>query len=127
MTMKPNCYECVHRRKVPGSAHSACAHPATQATSQSPFMQLGGDVGKRGGDQLAAMADHFMEGPRTAAATLGIKAAEQGIRNGWFVWPVNFDPTWLEECRGFIAKSKTAEPEPSGESVEAFREGLGDA
>ena len=21
-----------------------------------------------------------------------------GIRNGWFVWPFNFDPTWLVSC-----------------------------
>jgi len=24
-----------------------------------------------------------------------------GIRNGWFMWPLNFDPTWLESCDGF--------------------------
>lgn len=24
-----------------------------------------------------------------------------GIKNGWFFWPFNFDPVWLEECDGF--------------------------
>ena len=24
-----------------------------------------------------------------------------GIRNGWFFYPLNFDPVWLEECDGF--------------------------
>jgi hypothetical protein len=24
-----------------------------------------------------------------------------GIRNGWFTWPLNFDPTWLVSCKGF--------------------------
>jgi len=24
-----------------------------------------------------------------------------GIRSGWFMWPLNFDPTWLESCDGF--------------------------
>lgn len=24
-----------------------------------------------------------------------------GIRMGWFLWPFNFDPSWLEECDGF--------------------------
>lgn len=24
-----------------------------------------------------------------------------GIRMGWFLWPLNFDPTWLESCDGF--------------------------
>ena len=29
---------------------------------------------------------------------------ELGIRKGWFDWPHNFDPVWLEECNGFDAK-----------------------
>lgn len=98
---RPKCYECQHRRGVPGSAHSACWHPATQRTHTSPFMQLAGSVGKRGGDQLASMASAFHEGPEQAAAELHIEAAAQGIRGGWFIWPVNFDPVWLERCDGF--------------------------
>ncbi len=30
-----------------------------------------------------------------------VVGAERGIANGWFVWPYNFDPTWLEACDGF--------------------------
>lgn len=98
------CYDCVHRGEVPGSAHSSCQHPATHGTRQSPFMQLAGIVGKRGGDQLAAMASSFDEGPGRAALQLKIRGNDYGIRNGWFVWPVNFDPTWLESCEGFTLK-----------------------
>lgn len=29
-----------------------------------------------------------------------------GKRSGWFFWPFNFDPTWLETCDGFEAKVK---------------------
>ena len=29
---------------------------------------------------------------------------EHGKRSGWFFWPFNFDPTWLEECDGFGKK-----------------------
>lgn len=29
MVSGPNCYKCVHRRSVPGDAHSACANPST--------------------------------------------------------------------------------------------------
>ena len=25
----------------------------------------------------------------------------QGIRGGWFRWPLNFDPVWLKSCDGF--------------------------
>ena len=24
-----------------------------------------------------------------------------GKENGWFLWPVNFDPSWLVHCDGF--------------------------
>ena len=29
---------------------------------------------------------------------------EYGRKNGWFMWPWNFDPTWLISCDGFKAK-----------------------
>jgi len=37
---------------------------------------------------------------------LGIMAVYHGIKNGWFDWPVNFDPVWLENCTGFTDKDK---------------------
>jgi len=72
-------------------------------------MHLAGAVGKRRGDTLAAMASAFHEGPEEAAAALNIRAAEQGIRRGWFIWPVNFDPVWLESCDGFTATEQTGQ------------------
>lgn len=32
---------------------------------------------------------------------LHIKANKIGIQGGWFCWPFNFDPVWLENCNGF--------------------------
>lgn len=26
---------------------------------------------------------------------------QHGINNGWFYWPFNFDPVWLEACTDF--------------------------
>jgi len=34
----------------------------------------------------------------------GITANEHGIRMGWFLWPVNFDPVWLLTCKMFEEK-----------------------
>lgn len=113
--MKPNCYDCVHRRDVTGSAHSACGHPLTKNATRSPFMELAGIVGKRGGVELAAMADHFGEGPAAAARALHIKGVDLGIRNGWFVWPVNFDPVWLESCDGFAPRPTEAATSPDAD------------
>ena len=33
-----------------------------------------------------------------------VKGDPHGISNGWFMWPVNFDPVWLESCYGFEQK-----------------------
>jgi hypothetical protein len=37
---------------------------------------------------------------------LGVKGNEHGIKNGWFCWPFNFDPVWLEACNGFTAQKE---------------------
>jgi hypothetical protein len=41
-----------------------------------------------------------------AAAKLNIQAEEYGVRSGWFMWPANFDPTWLVNCDGFESKEE---------------------
>ncbi len=64
---KPNCYNCIHRRTVPGDCHSACANKDAHVTGKA-----------------------------------------HGIRKGWFFWPVNFDPVWLESCDGFKAEKEAA-------------------
>lgn len=86
------CYDCVHRRELRGSAHSACHHPATAAVHADPTAQMVGVIGRRSGVTLL---------PSTAAHELRIEGAVHGIVNGWFIWPVNFDPTWLLNCEGF--------------------------
>jgi len=35
---------------------------------------------------------------------LSVTANSHGIKNGWFVWPWNFDPVWLLTCDGFEGK-----------------------
>jgi len=57
---KPDCYDCIFRQSLIGSAHSSCAKINAKVV---------GDI--------------------------------YGISQGWFFWPINFDPTWLEECNGF--------------------------
>jgi len=57
---KPNCYECSHRRTIPGDAHTRCNNHEAKVSGNA-----------------------------------------HGIRSGWFLWPLNFDPVWLESCDGF--------------------------
>lgn len=35
---------------------------------------------------------------------------EHGIRQGWFTWPLNFDPTWLISCDGYSDDPKDKKP-----------------
>ena len=40
-----------------------------------------------------------------------VQGHPHGIKNGWFYWPHNFDPTWLEDCSGWTAiAEKEREP-----------------
>ena len=97
---KPNCYDCKHRGSVVGSAHSSCKHPEAQKKEDSmdELLSIFASVGR-----LDPQIDF------AAAESLGIRAKDAGIRNGWFNWPWNFDPVWLTACNGFEAKGEPNE------------------
>lgn len=94
---KPNCYNCKHRGPVAGSAHSCCNHPLATRDNDDPLlsiMSIFASVGRTDpivGDSIRA---------------LNIRANLHGVNKGWFNWPWNFDPTWLENCDGFEAFDK---------------------
>jgi hypothetical protein len=93
---KPNCYKCIYRKEVPGSAHSSCGHPVVLNAGSDPMLSLLSILGpKRGVTQLT---DGFVE---LGKNTLNIRGSEYGKRMGWFLWPLNYDPVWLENCDGF--------------------------
>ena len=80
---KPNCYECIYRRNIPGDAHSSCEHPS---------------INENGGVVVAFIL------ALTCGGLLSITFDDYGIKNGWAEWPINFDPTWLKNCDGFTKK-----------------------
>lgn len=79
---KPDCYRCKYRGDVPGDAHSCCRYPGNET----------------------GLFDMFAQSNKENAVKLNIKGVSHGIRMGWFMWPVNFDPTWLVNCDGFTEK-----------------------
>lgn len=83
--MTKKCYDCKHRGTVPGSAHSSCRHPAC----------------KTSGNMLTALFEGSLG---IYPPELNIKANPYGVKSGWFMFPMNFDPTWLENCDGFEEK-----------------------
>ena len=40
---------------------------------------------------------------------LNVNYSQHGFNNGWFFWPINFDPVWLETCNGFERNDKQNE------------------
>lgn len=89
---KPDCYKCKHRRGCSGSAHSLCNHPSVEKNAMGEVFGILASVGR-----VAPL--------KTDGNKIKVKGNAQGIRRGWFNWPYNFDPVWLESCDGF--KSKT--------------------
>lgn len=95
-TEKPNCYQCKHRGEVPGSAHSRCSHPANGKSLADPLaniMAIFASVGRV---------------PPIQTGGLAVRGNPDGIKKGWFNYPHNFDPVWLEECDGFEPREPDA-------------------
>ena len=84
---KPNCYACKYRQDVPGDAHIACLHPDAQQYKAILPIAFFNSSGFRISERLSISAEHY------------------GIAMGWFLYPINFDPTWLVSCTGFEAKT----------------------
>ncbi len=84
---KPNCYQCKYRRGLSGDCHSQCVHPRRPGLPEV-LVILGGLIGSQ-------EVKEVLENP------IKVTANQHGIDRGWFMWPVNFDPVWLETCTGF--------------------------
>lgn len=81
------CYRCEHRKDTPGSAHSSCSNPRNTVQSNIETMIL------------------LIKGStRSSPNGVEVTANPHGIQKGWFVYPLNFDPVWLESCDGFSEK-----------------------
>lgn len=93
-TKKPDCYKCKHRRELRGDCHSSCAHPS--GAGDNPY-----------GRVMATFASVGRVRPVKSETAAGLKVVghPHGIQNGWFNWPWNFDPVWLESCDGFEPKT----------------------
>jgi len=78
MAKEFDCFKCKHRGTVPGDCHSRCCYPGLKSD----------------------LFDMFADNSKIMKK-LKIKGNPHGILSGWFLWPCNFDPTWLENCEGF--------------------------
>jgi len=87
---KFDCWTCKWKAEIPGDCHIACKHPALQGTTDNPLAEV---ISMLGGRRFGNISIHPPE--------LKIRGHPTGIKNGWFNYPFNFDPTWLENCEGY--------------------------
>jgi hypothetical protein len=83
MNEKPNCYDCKWRKDLVGDCHSSCSNPNATPMALLVFAQGGTEI---------------------KTANIHVRGNTHGVRSGWFCWPLNFDPVWLEICSGFEGK-----------------------
>ena len=102
MGKNKKCYDCKWRGSVPGSVHSCCKHPELKSATEDPLagiMAMFSSIG-RSKPQIDIMA---------ISKKFEIKANPTGIKRGWFNWPWNFDPNWLENCNALEVKGEKNE------------------
>jgi hypothetical protein len=95
----PTCktQKCKYQASIPGDCHITCKHPIVENNSTALFSDIFRILGNRGGPRCAL---------DSISKQMGIFGNKTGIKNGWFNWPFNFDPIWLERCAKFEAVEK---------------------
>lgn len=94
MPKRPDCSECRYQGTVPGSCHSSCRHPGTKKVMENLELQV----------QAQSKAAGKYRPMIAKGLSIRVKGDPNGIEQGWFNWPWNFDPIWLVECDGFKEK-----------------------
>lgn len=84
---KPNCYKCTHRESLKYSAHSRCNAVTKENTMEDIFAYVVASDNRNHPD-------------------VRVKGNLTGINNGWFNWPIDFDPVWVDECKFFQEKEQ---------------------
>jgi len=97
--MKTNCYKCKWCGNVPGSAHICCNHPSVKPAMDNPMMRIAGIF-----SSVGRFPPIIANSPE-----LNIKGNPFGIARGWFNFPFDFDPVWLDNCDGFELKEVNSE------------------
>lgn len=86
---KNNCSTCKYSNTISGDAHLSCNHPAI--TEDMNVMQR---ILQR------MINDEYSTNP-TQLVVNGVPLQEwneSGVRQGYVLFPLNFDPRWLEYC-----------------------------
>lgn len=81
-----SCFQCAHHRSVPGSTHSRCVAAGNEREQALLAMTWFSDE--------VSLPTIDIWGNEVSV----VGGNEHGIAEGWFLWPLNFDPVWLLWC-----------------------------
>ncbi len=82
-----DCYTCVNRAEIPGSSHSHCnAYPVETSVLMSLIVI----------ENDGKLEDHDNK--------VMLELDPHGMKMGWALWPINFDPVWVNICTFFKSK-----------------------
>lgn len=83
--MKKNCYNCKFKCNIAGDTHISCNYPKLDQTQKFNISSLLLITPEQG---IQLLKDNF-----------GFSVSTHPIVSGWFNFPINFDPNWIEgEC-----------------------------
>lgn len=85
-----DCNKCVFKMDNTGSHHVACTIPTLANIPEVGFLS---EVMAR------AHQEHISIG-----GVIVING--HGVRNGWAMYPLNFDPIWIEQCNFYKEKEQ---------------------
>jgi len=94
-----NCWDCQYCQDLPGNAHKKCTHPVNTKIVSDPMIGILSVLG-------SVRRESFPLITNDAHKKLGIKLNPVGVNGGWGNWPMNFDPVWVDACKGFKALKK---------------------
>lgn len=85
MSQCQNCHNCEYKARIPGDAHISCEYPYIKTEDRYTFSML-----------AISQPQQFNE---VLNQNFGFTADIGALRQGYFTFPLNFDPTWMNgEC-----------------------------
>ena len=87
---------CKYEGNLAGQSHIKCEHSLVKDNMGPLMTDLLSTLGGRG--NISTLPD--------IQISMRIIGNVTGIKNGWFNWPFNFDPVWLDKCDSFEEKEK---------------------
>ena len=100
MSRDKSCYNCRYRDAVPGSAHSSCR-----------VLRGGEESAEKSADSLEILLAYgeyeiTVKDNETGESSPAVKLNPHGVKNGWALWPINFDSVWVDDCVFYTEKEQ---------------------